>query len=393
MTSHADVVIIGGGLMGTSAAYFLRQRGRSVIVLEKGRVGAQASGVNFGNARLQGRHPEQYALALRAHAIWEEMHAITGVDCEVTANGHLFIALDRGEIGKLEHYAADANKAGVKSEAMGGNEARQRWPYLSPLVQAAAYSARDATANPRLVTPALAARAAALGADIREDVRVMSAERVGEGFRVATAGGETITGGVLLNTAGAWANEVAGWFGESAPMVAAAPPHFVTEPVAPFVGSSVQAIDGSIIFRQTREGAIVAAGYPRGPSDIVANRAPVQPEKVVTAMRRLVSVVPRLGSAHIVRVWSGIEGYIVDMLPVIGPSRTTPGLFHAFGFCGHGFQLGPGVGACLADLASEGRTETPLGAFDIARFAGGVQVSEKFLKEFDAALVAGAGKT
>jgi sarcosine oxidase subunit beta len=101
-------------------------------------------------------------------------------------------------------------------------------------------------------------------------------------------------------------------------------------------------------------------------------------------MRNLVRIAPFLKSAQVIRVWSGIEGYLPDMLPVIGESETTPGLFHAFGFCGHGFQVGPGVGAVLADLISDGRTDTPIASFSMKRFRAEVQVSEKLAHEFDA---------
>ena len=87
------------------------------------------------------------------------------------------------------------------------------------------------------------------------------------------------------------------------------------------------------------------AGYPRTAADPILNRAPVPPAKVLAGMSHLARMAPMLCGAHVIRVWSGIEGYLPDMLPIIGPSETTPGLFHAFGFCGHGFQLGPGVGA------------------------------------------------
>jgi sarcosine oxidase subunit beta len=100
--------------------------------------------------------------------------------------------------------------------------------------------------------------------------------------------------------------------------------------------------------------------------------------------------VPMLGGAHVIRAWSGIEGYCRDMLPVIGKSETTPRLFHAFGFCGHGFQLGPGVGAVLSELILDGETPTPLAQFSIGRFRHGVPISEKIEREFDAPIARGA---
>src|SRR5438067_13556810 len=112
-TIHTDAAVIGGGLVGTWTAYFLRKRGRSVAVIEKDAVGSQASGVNFGNVRLQGRHPTEFPLALRAHEQWEQIQHLIGETCEFTRCGHLYIALDPTELSKLERYRAEGIAAGV----------------------------------------------------------------------------------------------------------------------------------------------------------------------------------------------------------------------------------------------------------------------------------------
>ena len=380
---HTGTAIIGGGLMGCWAALMLRRRGHPVIVLEKGHAGAQASGQNYGNLRVQGRHPGQLPLSLRAHEIWEHLHDYIPDHCELDFNGHLYAARDDAEeIAKVETAAHNGAAVGLDVEVLDRTALASRWPWLRGFA-AASWSARDATANPRLVTPAVARTARALGADIREGVRVRAASAGVGGFHIEAEGGLTILADHLINAAGAWAPEVAGWFGEGAPMFIGGPPQFVTTAVPHFIGPSVQAVDGSVIFRQTRQGNVVVAGYPRGASDPVANRAPVDPRRTLATMGHLSRAVPALADAMLLRVWSGIEGYIPDMLPVLGPSRTTPGLIHAFGFCGHGFQLGPGVGAVLADLVLEGRTATPLSHFDIGRFAdGSAQAAESFRREF-----------
>ena len=89
------MAIIGGGLMGCFSAYFLRQRGRSVAVIEKGEACAAASAVNFGNLRLQGRNPAEFPLSLRAHAIWEDLARLTGEDCGVIRCGHVYLGFAR----------------------------------------------------------------------------------------------------------------------------------------------------------------------------------------------------------------------------------------------------------------------------------------------------------
>jgi sarcosine oxidase subunit beta len=150
----------------------------------------------------------------------------------------------------------------------------------------------------------------------------------------------------------------------------------------------VQAVDGTVIFRQVARGNVVFSGYPRGPSDPILNRAPVQTEKTLQGMRNLASVVPGLAGLQVIRVWSGIEGYIPDMLPVLSRSDTTPGLFHAFGFCGHGFQVSPGVGIVLSELLLDGVTSTPIGDYAIGRFREPGRVdAAKLAAEFDPSLL------
>lgn len=386
---RTGTVVIGGGLMGCWTALMLRRKDHPVIVLEKGAVGAQASGVNYGNLRLQGRHPRQLPLSIRAHEIWERLADVIGEWCEFEATGHLYAAHDDPkEIAKAEASARDAADHGIATELLDAAEIRARWPWLRGFA-AASWSPRDAVANPRLVTPAVARAARALGAEVLEGTRVTAARLAGGRFQIETDTGLRIEADHLVNAAGAWAPEVAGWFGETAPLFAAGPPQFVTDAIPYFIDPSVQAVDGSVIFRQVRLGHVVVAGYPRGASDAVANRAPVDPRRTLATMRHLLDAVPALAGATLLRVWSGIEGYLPDMLPVIGPSVTTPGLLHAFGFCGHGFQLGPGVGAVLAELIIDGSTTTPIDAFTIARFAdGSAPEAEHLRREFDAALLA-----
>jgi sarcosine oxidase subunit beta len=381
--SVAHVAIIGGGLIGTWTAFFLARRGQRVVLFEKGAIGAQSSGTNFGNLRLQGRFPGQYPLSLRSHALWEDFEALIGEDCEFAQTGHLYCAFNQDEQAKLEGYAQVSESHGLKIERLDPAELRRRFPWLGPATVAATFSARDATANPRLATPAVARAAQRLGVEIRENTQVSAVSQQGTGFIVRTAAGHELACGSLVNAAGAWAVETAERFGETAPVFAAGPPQFVTEPLPPLFTPSLQTIDGSVIARQTERGNVILAGYPRTAADATANRAPVPPVKTLAAMRALARVVPALAHGHVIRVWSGIEGYLPDMIPVIGPSLTAHGLFHAFGFCGHGFQIGPGVGLCLSEMILDGSTPTPLGSFSIGRFHTATIVSDKFRTEFD----------
>jgi sarcosine oxidase subunit beta len=390
-TIHTDVAIIGGGLVGTWTAYFLRKRGHSVAVIEKGAVGSQASGVNFGNVRLEGRHPTEFPLALRAHALWEQIAQLVGETCEFTPCGHSYIALDPKELTRLERYQREGTAGGLEIELLGAADVRRRFPYLGPDVCGATWSKRDGTANPRLATPAVARAARALGAEIFPNTRIVALERGGDGFRAATDRDLVFEAPLVVNAAGAWGNEIAEMFGETTPMFPAAPPNFVTEPLPYFITSALQDAAGAVIIRQVARGNVIVGFYPRGPADRLRNRAPVPPAKILLGLGHMARVVPMLGSAQVIRVWSGIEGYLPDMLPVMGWSRTTRNLLHAFGFCGHGFQLSPGVGYTLAEMIDEGRPRIPIDAFAIDRFTGEVQPDqERLTGEFDTALASAA---
>ncbi|MEO8136943.1 MAG: FAD-binding oxidoreductase [Betaproteobacteria bacterium] len=371
-------------MIGTWSAYFLARRGKRVVLLEKGVVGAQSAGVNFGNLRLQGRFPGQYPLSLRAQALWERLDELIGDDCEFDATGHLYCACYEDERARIEHYAEVSQSYGLVIDHLDTGDLRRRFPWLGRKVIAATYSARDATANPRLVTPAAARAAKALGATIIENCLVTDVQKRGDRFVVQSANDVQVDCGHVVNAAGAWAVAIAERFGETAPLFPAGPPQFVTEPFPYLMRPSIQMVDVSVIARQILRGNVIFAGYPRTAADPVRNRAFVPPVKTLAGMKHLAEVVPALRSCNVIRVWSGIEGYLPDMLPVIGPSATTPGLLHAFGFCGHGFQLGPGVGLCMSEIIIDGATETPLDPFSIARFQQAVEVSDKFKSEFDA---------
>ena len=112
----ADVAIIGGGLIGAWTAFFLARRGQCVVLFDKGKVGAQSSGTNFGNLRLQGRFPAQYPLSLRSHPLWEDFEALIGEGCGSAQTGHLYCAFDAEEQAKLESYADVSESHGLAIE-------------------------------------------------------------------------------------------------------------------------------------------------------------------------------------------------------------------------------------------------------------------------------------
>jgi sarcosine oxidase, subunit beta len=376
--TRSDVLVLGGGLMGTSAAFFLRrQHRRSVTLLERELVGRQASGTNFGNVRRQGRDLAQIPLANRARAVWGRVRELLGEDLEFVPFGHLRVCYTEAQAAVLERHAREVKPLGLELELFTAEQLRQRWGIFSPEVVAGSLSPRDGHANPRLAGPAFARAAQREGAQVIEHAEVVHVERDGGAFIAHTADGARYRSEQLLVCCGAWSNRIASLFGERVPMEARGPQMGVTEPlpyaIAPSIGMSSPIETEGLYFRQIRRGNVVFGGGLKGPALADEIRAYVKPDNTLRQFRALRRFVPAFANVQLIRVWSGIEGYVADWAPVIGPSATTPGLHYAFGFNGEGFAIGPGVGEVMAELIATGATSTPIEAFSVGRFADTLQ--------------------
>ncbi|MEZ5773636.1 MAG: FAD-binding oxidoreductase [Hyphomicrobiaceae bacterium] len=368
-----DAIVLGGGLMGSATAFFLARRGVAVTLIERARIGSGATVASFGNIRRTGRDLSQLPLAHRSRRLWGEAERLLGRDVEFRATGHLRLVFDEEGLEDMRAYADAARPLGLELEELDAPAIARRFPGIGPDAIAASLSPRDGSANPRLVPAAFAAAAVRLGARVIENVSIARAERTGAGFRVPTAAGD-VAAEVLVNCAGAWGAGIAENFGEPVPLSANGPQMGVTEPlppsIRPVVGIWTRKTAEAGYLRQVERGNVVFGGAaPRVAVPLDSGRARVDPDVAAGQMRAILRLVPALRHVAVIRRWSGCEGYIADGLPVMGPSSTTPGLFHAFGFCGHGFQLGPGVGDAMAELVATGACETPLAPFHVSRFA------------------------
>jgi sarcosine oxidase, subunit beta len=362
-----DVAIIGGGTAACAAAVALRQAGLSVAVLERRRCGAGASGVNFGGVRQQGRDLAELPLSGRSRPLWDGLDAKLGEAVEFEATGHIKLARSDEDMAELERYAADARQYGLDLQLLGANAVRAQLPWLGEKVVGASLSPTDGQANPRVVGPAFARLAGRLGATILEFTRVDHATTTGNGFAVE-ADGVAVASRYLVNASGAFGGTVAAWFGETAPVAPLTPNMLVTEPLPFFIERSIGVVGGDIYVRQVRRGNVIFGGG-RGIGDTVDLLARPDSEESLAGMARTLDLVPGLAGAQVIRTWSGFDGETPDHIPVIGPSATAPGLVHAFGFSGHGFQLGPAVGEIIAELVTDGGSRSPLRPFAIERFA------------------------
>ncbi|MXP62836.1 FAD-binding oxidoreductase [Roseomonas sp. M0104] len=367
MTTECEVLVLGGGGAGCSAALHLAQRGVRVVLLERGLVGSQASGVNYGGVRQQGRNPAELPIARRSRELWGRLKDITGTEAEFTVTGHLKLARGDAEEAELIAYLDVAKRHGLPLRLVGRNAIHREYPWLGPAVVAGSFAPDDGSANPRLLAPALAQAARAAGAEIREHTKVVAQHHAAGQFELVSEAGQTFRAPVLLNMAGFWGGAVAEAFGEPVPVRPLSPNMAVTEPIPYFIEPNLGVVGGNVYLRQIPRGNVIIGGG-HGESDPAAPWARPLPEVTLEVLELAVQLVPELAGTQVIRSWSGIDGKMPDGIPVIGPSRTTPGLFHAFGFSGHGFQLGPAIGAIMSELVLDGRTDIPLDAFRIDRF-------------------------
>lgn len=362
-----DVVVVGGGIVGSSAALALRQMNIPVMVIERDLCGVHSSGVNYGGVRRQGRPLSQLALSSRAHEIWGRLSSLIGIDGEYLRSGHLKIARSQSDLVSLETYRNQTLAYGMDLQMLDASELRRRYPWLGQRAVGGSFCPEDGHANPRLVSPAFAAAAKRAGADIREHTRVDHTEHDGENFKIITNSGLQVRSKFLLNCAGAWSGKIATQFGEPVPMESIHPVMVVTEPMTSFMHLSLGVEGGGVYARQAPSGNCVIGGSRGFALDEM--RARPSRDAINLVLQQTVELLPTLRHAHIIRSWSGTEGSLPDRQPVIGKSLTTPGLIHGFGFSGAGFQIGPAVGEVLAELVRDGYSHTPIDAFSINRFS------------------------
>ncbi|MFC6339924.1 FAD-dependent oxidoreductase [Pseudomonas sp. CCM 7891] len=362
----SEVIILGGGIVGASAALMLAQRGKRVALLERDFCGSHSSGVNYGGVRRQGRPLHQLPLSQRSHQLWADLPGLIGIDGEYVRSGHLKLARTHADLAALHAYAEASGEFGLDLQLLDHTQLRARFPWVGDVAVGASLCPDDGHANPRLVSPAFARAAQRLGAQVHEQAEVTHIEHNGRLFQVRCVNGLQLQAPWLLNCAGAWAGNVAAQFGEPVPMQSAHPAMLVTEPLPVVMDVSTGVEGGGIYARQVARGNCILGGgrgFALGPQQARVGQA-----AVLEILRNATELYPFLKGAQAIRTWSGTEGYLPDHEPVIGASGTQPGLLHGFGFAGTGFQLGPAVGETLADIVCTGASRHPIEAFSIRRF-------------------------
>lgn len=363
-------VVIGGGLHGLSTALHLaRIPGWQVTVLERRHVGRHSSGVNAGGVRRLGRDLREIALSVVAFEMWSNIAAIVGDDCGFQPGGQVKVAESEADMRSLEARAAEVRALGwTHEELVDQAELRRLLPAVAPHVVGALVTRGDGSADPMRTVMAFRRAAQEAGATIVEGEGVTGIERTGSGtLRVVTADA-SYEADRVANCAGAWATTIARMAGEEIPCGVKASMMIVTERLPHFCTPTVGPTSRALSFKQTAAGTVVIGGGHQGLNDPSTETSTVLFGNLAHAARIAGELFPCVKGARIMRSWTGTEARTADQIPVIGESRAMPGLFHSFGYSGHGFQLSPAAGAAVAELMARGATNLPVAPFTQARF-------------------------
>jgi glycine/D-amino acid oxidase-like deaminating enzyme len=418
LPGRADVVVIGGGIIGIFAAYYMARRGLSVVVVEKGRIGAEQSSRNWGWCRQQNRDARELPMATRSLQLWEEFGVESGEDTGFNRHGLLYLSDDEEQIAQWARWREFAITTGVTTHMLSSSEAAERGRGTGKAWKGGVFSPSDGTADPAKAAPAVAAALMKLGGVVVQNCAARGIEL--EGGRVG--GVVTEAGTIKTRTAvlagGAWASSFCHQLGvrfpvatvrqsivRLAPVHQSLPPalagpdvavtrrpdgHYVlaisgrgrVDPTPQFLRFAPQfvpmfakrwrnvfpgGLEGIRWGHETRARWRLDAPTPMERARILDPKP--DPAGVRETHRRAVKLLPALRDAKIANTWAGYIDSTPDGVPAIGEVPDVPGFILAAGFSGHGFGIGPGAGHLIADLVSGGEPIFDPAPFNPGRFS------------------------
>lgn len=375
MNKTAEVIIIGGGINGCAAAYYLAKKGvTDVMVLEATKsIGHGGSSRNGGGVRQSGRDVRELPYAMYGiQHLWPTLSEELGVDVEYTQKGNLRLGKTEEHLKKLQTLASNAQAVGLDVRMVDAKEVKEICPYLSDEVIGASWCPTDGHANPLTTTLGFYKRALEMGVRFMTDAPVKELRKVkGKVRKVILQGGTELEGETIILAAGYESRYIARTIGVDVPMTRLIDECLVTEMQphmfdimlgtagADFYGH--QAKHGSFVFGS--DSGLEDTTEMRDPSDVVTNSMTLS-----ASCRAIMGYIPALKDAKVVRSWCGWLDMAYDGVPFISPVEEAPGLILACGFTGHGFGTGPAVGLMLAQMVVGEETVVDISPLRYDRF-------------------------
>ncbi|SDJ48101.1 sarcosine oxidase subunit beta [Halovenus aranensis] len=382
-----DVSVIGGGIVGLSAAYNLATRGADVTLFEKGSLGAGSTARAAGGIRAQFSTPVNVELSLASKSVWNSFEADFGVDIGLRKTGYLFLARSEAIAERFEENVRMQQRCGADSEFLTPDAATEYCPGLDPdPFVGATYNADDGIADPNLAVQGYAGAAREAGVDIRTGTAVTDLQCDGEqvtGVCVEDDGDtERHDSEFVVNAAGVWAGRVGAMAGVDLPISPRRRQIAVVDP-SQAVGESVPLtidLETGSYFRPERDGIALVGGHfdgPDPPQDPDRFDEDVDIDWAAEAVERAAAYTEYFGpETRIRRGWAGLYAVTPDHHPII--EQSAPGLVTAAGFSGHGFQHAPATGQVVAELVVDGEPSlVDVSMLDDDRFERGDALTEQ----------------
>ena len=378
----ADVVIIGGGIVGSSIAYHLTAAGcRSVVVLEReSATGKGSTGKSMGGVRAQFSTPVNIRMSLYAIPFYASFEERLGYPCDYRPQGYLFCATHERQMAYLRANYERQVALGLKNvRLLKGDEIRAMFPQLrGDDIVGGSFCATDGFVDPYSAMNGFMAWAADHGAMLCKNATVTGIVTDQSGVAGVEATGGAFSTRKIVNCAGAWAAEIANMAGVDLPVTPLRRMLVPSEPFDRFPHTAPMIIDMSngFHFRPESRGFLLAWNDPEETPGFKTEFDPGFVEKILTHAADRVPCFANL-PVNPKRAWAGLYEMTPDHHPILGEAPGVPGFFLANGFSGHGVMHAPATGKILSDLILEGRTELiDASLLDLARFAESRMIHE-----------------
>jgi len=377
MINKTDIVIIGGGVIGTSIAYNLAKRGiKNIVLLEKNTIASGSTGRCGAGIRQQFGTEMNCLLARESIKIFEQLSEELDYDIELNQGGYLILAYTEKEINQFKKNIALQQSMGINSRFISPLEAKEIAPPLNiEGVLAATFCPSDGHANPFKTNFAYAEAAQRLGVKIYTFTEVTEIEREnGKIVAVNTNHGKIYTS-IVINAAGGYSGEIGKMAGLELPVYSQRHQILITEPVDPLFRPMLMSFSHNFYCQQTPHGSIImGCGNPEEP---IGGNIGSSWQFAREMARKMTQVVPLLKEIRMVRQWAGLYNVSPDAQPILGEHPLLKGFFMAIGFSGHGFMLAPITSKVVAELIIEGQTSLAIEKkLDIGRFERGELILE-----------------
>lgn len=425
LPARADVVVIGGGIIGTSTALYLAQRGVSVALCEKGHIAGEQSSRNWGWCRKMARDPREIPLIIESLRLWERMNETVEAETGFRTCGIMYLGETPEDLARMEAWLDHAREYQLDTRLIDGAEVGRLLPGITKPCAGALYTASDGKAEPQMAAPAIAAAARRLGAAVLQNCAVRGVETAaGRVAGVVTEKGRLACGSVVL-AGGAWSRLFCGNLGPEdlkidLPQLKVLGSVMRTERLDG--GPEISASGGLFGYRKRMDGGYTIATLGVRTIDLVPDNFRLLPEYLPSvrlhwkklrfrvgrrfveewrmprrwaldraspfesvrvldpeadpfvlerARASMAESFPAFKNVAIAQSWGGMIDVMPDAIPVISAVDKVPGFFIATGFSGHGFGIGPGAGRLVADMVTGAPPIVDPTPFRLSRFTDG----------------------